>query len=70
MTTELKPCGTPAAYKRHLRHREPPCDDCTAANRLSSRLRRTADAAARLDILFTELLGLIAAECRRAGLLP
>jgi hypothetical protein len=68
--TELRPCGTPAAYKRHLRHREPPCDDCTAANRLSSRLHHAGNAAARTDILFTELLGVIAAECRRKGMLP
>lgn len=26
------PCGTPAAYRRHLRHREPPCAACKAAN--------------------------------------
>ena len=28
----LMPCGTLAAYKRHLRHREVPCDACTRAN--------------------------------------
>lgn len=28
---ELKPCGTSAAYRRHLRHGETPCDACTAA---------------------------------------
>jgi hypothetical protein len=27
----LKPCGTPAAYRRHLRHREEPCDACRQA---------------------------------------
>jgi hypothetical protein len=27
-----QPCGTVAAYKRHLRHREPPCDPCREAN--------------------------------------
>jgi hypothetical protein len=70
MTAQLRPCGTPAAYKRHLRHREPPCDDCTAANRLSSRLHHAGNAAARIDILFAEVLGVIAAECRRKGMLP
>lgn len=29
----LKPCGTQAAYMRHLRNGEKPCDACTAANR-------------------------------------
>lgn len=29
---ELKPCGTPAAYDRHLEHGETPCDDCRTAN--------------------------------------
>ena len=29
----LKPCGTTAAYRRHLRHHTPPCDACAAANR-------------------------------------
>lgn len=28
-----RPCGTPAAYRRHLRHREPPCDACIMAAR-------------------------------------
>lgn len=27
-----KPCGTPAAYKRHIRNGEKPCDACRAAN--------------------------------------
>jgi hypothetical protein len=27
-----KPCGTIAAYKRHLRHGDTPCDRCKAAN--------------------------------------
>lgn len=26
------PCGTTAAYARHLRHGEPPCDACRKAN--------------------------------------
>ena len=29
---EPKPCGTLAAYHRHLRHREIPCDACVQAN--------------------------------------
>lgn len=30
--TERKPCGTRAAYLRHLDHGEPPCDPCAEAN--------------------------------------
>lgn len=33
----LKPCGTPAAYRRHLRNNEEPCDACRAAVRLQKR---------------------------------
>lgn len=33
MARDLQPCGTPAAYQRHLRRGEEPCDPClTAAN--------------------------------------
>jgi hypothetical protein len=28
---ELKPCGTPAAYRRHLRRGETPCQECKRA---------------------------------------
>ena len=31
---DLKPCGTPAAYRRHLRHGEVPCRACAEASRL------------------------------------
>ena len=38
-----QPCGTPAAYKRHLRHGETPCDDCRQAERVrAAGNRRTA----------------------------
>ena len=30
---KLRPCGTHAAYARHLRNNEKPCDACTEANR-------------------------------------
>ena len=29
----VAPCGTPAAYRRHLRHGESPCPACRRANR-------------------------------------
>ncbi len=32
MTRDLKPCGTTAAYRRHLRKGEHPCAACLAAN--------------------------------------
>ncbi len=28
----VKPCGTLAAYRRHLRRGEPPCESCRQAN--------------------------------------
>jgi hypothetical protein len=31
---ELQPCGTPAAYQRHVDHDEKPCDPCVEAMRL------------------------------------
>lgn len=33
----LKPCGTPAAYRRHLRHHEPPCQACLDAHNQATR---------------------------------
>lgn len=33
-------CGTPAGYKRHLRHGEDPCGRCREANREASRAWR------------------------------
>lgn len=32
MARELSPCGTPAAYSRHLSAGEEPCEACRAAN--------------------------------------
>ena len=43
---QLRPCGTQAAYQRHLRHREVPCDDCTRANTEASSGKRAAMRAA------------------------
>jgi hypothetical protein len=40
---DLRPCGTDAAYKRHFRLGEPPCDACRAAHAA----RCAADYAAR-----------------------
>lgn len=33
MSTRPKPCGTHAAYKRHLAHREKACEPCHQAHR-------------------------------------
>ena len=32
----MKPCGTYAAYMRHIRNDGKPCDDCRAANAAKS----------------------------------
>lgn len=39
---ELKPHGTLAAYRRHLRHGETPCNACREASRNSRRANREA----------------------------
>ena len=39
--TAPKPCGTLAAYRRHLRHGEIACDDCVRANRDAKQNRGT-----------------------------
>ena len=36
----LQPCGTRAAYQRHVRHGEPACAPCRAAESRGSRQRR------------------------------
>ena len=43
------PCGTPAAYRRHLRHKEDPCTPCKKAKRDEAREQR--DEARKLDAL-------------------
>lgn len=68
MKCPVKPCGSYAAYRRHIAHREVPCDACRAAALEYSRAarhRRTS----QMDALWTEVLDLISAECRRAGML-
>lgn len=39
---QLQPCGTRAAYIRHLAHGEEPCNDCTVANREYARKQKRA----------------------------
>lgn len=36
----VQPCGTLAAYRRHLAHGEPTCKACRAANAAHSRNRK------------------------------
>lgn len=31
MTRELQPCGTPAAYMRHIKAKQKPCEPCRLA---------------------------------------
>lgn len=38
-TGKLQPCGTPAAARRHLYHREPLCAPCREAERIRERSR-------------------------------
>lgn len=40
MARELKPCGTPAAYRRHLRAKEPACGPCKEAWREQKNQRK------------------------------
>ncbi|MSS84978.1 hypothetical protein FYJ24_09420 [Actinomycetaceae bacterium WB03_NA08] len=40
MPRKPSPCGTEAAYKRHLRHKEEPCDACREAHRNLQRSKR------------------------------
>lgn len=39
MTRDLQPCGTFAAYKRHLRKKEPVCEPCAQAGREQKQTR-------------------------------
>lgn len=50
MINTPKPCGTLAAYHRHLRHSEIPCDDCTRANREAKRTRGVSTQSRRKPI--------------------
>lgn len=43
MARDLQPCGTVAAYKRHLRHGEEPCETCLAGKRAHQARRRAAE---------------------------
>lgn len=40
MSRALAPCGTGAAYNRHIRRGEPPCDACREANTERGRVYR------------------------------
>jgi len=43
MTQPLKPCGTDAAYKRHLKRRERACTPCRRAHALATALQKDPD---------------------------
>lgn len=43
MARKVKPCGTPAAFKRHLRAGEEPCEACRRAWNEYKRARRAMD---------------------------
>ena len=42
----LKPCGTPAAYRRHLRRHEQPCFACRQANAIEHAGRQGSEPSA------------------------
>lgn len=46
---ELQPCGTMAAYKRHRKRDETPCDACAEANRQDYRSRYNATGAGKAE---------------------
>lgn len=50
MARELKPCGTSAAYRRHLRKRQVPCEACRAAARDEKRAQRAASLDERVPL--------------------
>lgn len=55
MVRELKPCGTFAAYQRHVKAKEEPCEPCRAAARdqKNSRMdgKRRASGESRLSLV-------------------
>lgn len=55
MARQLKPCGTPAAYRRHLRHDEEPCEKCKRAAREEKRLQRAEMRVDESAVLVEEL---------------
>lgn len=52
MKRPLKPCGTVAAWKRHQRAGEPPCETCKAAHRedMAERRRLARGGARRAEL--------------------
>lgn len=50
MARELKPCGTFAAYRRHLRAKEDPCDPCRQAARDQKNQRKDARRAEAAEV--------------------
>ena len=64
----VQPCGTEAAYRRHLRRGEQPCPADLEAAALKAAERRELRARPgyreeRLDVLFRDLLDVIAGVC-------
>lgn len=49
MPRQLKPCGSRAAYVRHQRHGETPCDACVEGNRLEAQQGRERRAQTPFD---------------------
>jgi hypothetical protein len=71
MPADLQPCGSHAAYQRHVRAKEKPCVACSAENAVYVKVRRDARQAA-LRLLAkrhpVEFATLLEAARRKAGL--
>lgn len=51
MTGNLRPCGTTAAYRRHLRSGEAPCAECRAANSAARREQKSGERSAAAEVV-------------------
>lgn len=65
----MKPCGTEAAYKRHQRKREKPCQDCVvglAEARIARGITQTRQRQAQHGTNYSYVKGCRCDECREA----
>lgn len=63
----LKPCGTMAAYTRHLKHGEKPCVLCAEACREQARRDFCSRCGARRGRRDSSAADIVCADCRRAS---
>lgn len=66
--SEVLPCGTWAAYKRHMKRGEPPCEPCRQASRSRSLARyRKRDRAIRRARYVSRARDFGVADCAECG---